>query len=370
LATSAPLRLAVDGTPLLGQATGVGEVAFGLLDTLAGRPDIDVVAYALTFRGRRQLADRIPAGVRPAIRPIPARLVRNLWLRTDIPHVERWTGPVDVVHATFIGPPARSPVVVTIHDLTFIRFPELCTPDTLQYGRLVHRALDRGAVVHATSEFVAGEVRENFGIDDTRIVQIPLGVRPSGGGDPGRGRAIAGADRYVLALGTVEPRKNLPVLVGAFDAVAARDPALRLVVAGADGWGAEDFRAAWAAAKHADRVVRLGYVTDAQRRDLLAGARVLAYPSIYEGFGLSPLEAMGAGVPVVAACAGALPETLGDAAELVEPADVDGLADALDRVAHDDELRADLVARGCGRVEQYGWPQVVPRFVDLYRSLA
>jgi glycosyltransferase involved in cell wall biosynthesis len=367
---SAPLRLAVDGTPLLGQATGVGEVAHGLLDTLAGRTNLDLVAYALTFRGRQKLADRIPPGVRPATRAIPARLVRALWLHSDMPRVERWTGPVDVVHATFIGPPARSPVVVTIHDLTFIRFPELCTRDTLQYGRLVRRALDRGAVVHATSEFVAGEVREHFAIDDTRIMQIPLGVRPSAGGDPDRGRRLAGATRYVLALGTVEPRKNLPVLVRAFDRMAPTDPESRLVVAGADGWGASEFQAAWTAAKHADRVVRLGYVSDAERRDLLSGARVLAYPSIYEGFGLPPLEAMGAGVPVVAARAGALPETLGDSAVLVDPADVDGLADALDRVVHDDELRRDLVARGCRRVEQYSWQHIAPRFVDLYRSLA
>ena len=363
------LRLAVDGTPLLGQATGVGEVAYGLLDTLAGRDDVDLVAYALTFRGRHHLTERIPAGVRPAVRPIPARLVRALWLRSDVPRVETWTGPVDVVHATFIGPPARCPVVVTIHDLTFVRFPELCTSDTLQYGRLVRRALDRGAIVHATSEFVAQEVRNTFGIDDARITQIPLGVRPSGGGDPQHWQTLAGADRYVVALGTVEPRKNLPVLVRAFDEIAARDPDLRLVVAGADGWGAEEFRATWDAARHADRVVRLGYVTDTERRDLLAGARVLAYPSIYEGFGLSPLEAMGAGVPVVAARAGALPETLGDAAVLIDPTDVDDLAGALDRVVHDDELRRDLVAKGCRRVEQYRWPQIAPRFVELYKSL-
>src|SRR5262249_58608211 len=169
------LRLAVDGTPLLRQATGVGEVAHGLLETLAGRDDLELVAYALTFRGRHQLAQRIPAGVRPAVRPIPARLVRALWLRSGVPRVQTWTGPVDVVHATFIGPPARSPVVVTIHDLTFERFPEPCTPGPIQHGRLVRRAIDRGAVVPATSEFVAAEVREHFGIDDSRTAQIPLG---------------------------------------------------------------------------------------------------------------------------------------------------------------------------------------------------
>jgi glycosyltransferase involved in cell wall biosynthesis len=367
---SASLRLAVDGTPLLGQATGVGEVAYGLLDTLSGRPGIDLVAYALTFRGRDQLAERLPADVRPAVRPIPARLVRALWLRTDIPHVERWTGPVDVVHATFIGPPARSPVVVTIHDIGFIRFPELCTADTLQYGRLIRRAVDRGAVVHVTSQFVGQEVKDHFGIDAGRLAHIPLGVRPSAGGDPERGRELAGAPRYVLALGTVEPRKNLPVLVRAFDKAASVDPALHLVVAGADGWGADELNAAWAAAEHGDRVVRLGYVNDAQRRDLLAGARMLAYPSRYEGFGLVPLEAMGAGIPVVASRAGALPEVLGDAAVLVDPDDVGGLAAALEQASGDDALREALVRDGREWVARYSWARAGDQFFDLYKSLA
>jgi glycosyltransferase involved in cell wall biosynthesis len=364
------LRLAVDGTPLLGYATGVGEVAHGVLDSLSGRPGVELVAYAVTFRGRAQLADRIPTGVRPATRTIPARLVRALWQRTDVPRVERWTGPVDVVHATLVGPPARSPVVLTIHDIGFIRFPELCTADALQYGRLIRRALDRGAFVHVTSKYVGGEVSEAFGIDEQRLRHIPLGVRPSSGGDPERGRALAGTTRYLLALGTVEPRKNLPVLVRAFDKVASADPALHLVVAGADGWGVEEFRGAWSAAQHGNRVVRLGYVSDTQRRDLLAGARALAYPSRYEGFGLVPLEAMAAGIPVVASRAGALPEVLGDAAVLVDPDDAGGLAAALEHVSADETLRADLVRRGREWVARYTWERAGDEFLDLYRSLA
>jgi glycosyltransferase involved in cell wall biosynthesis len=366
----ASLRLAVDGTPLLGHATGVGEVAHGVLDSLSGRSGVELVAYALTFRGRRELADRIPSGVQAATRPIPARLVRAMWLRTDVPHVERWTGPVDVVHATFVGPPARSPVVVTIHDIGFIRFPELCTADTLQYGRLIRRALDRGAFVHVTSKFVGGEVREAFGIDEQRVAHIPLGVRPSSDGNPERGRALAGATRYVLALGTVEPRKNLPVLVRAFDKAASADPLLHVVVAGADGWGADEFQQAWAVAQHGDRVVRLGYVSDAQRRDLLAGAHLVAYPSRYEGFGLVPLEAMAAGIPVVASRAGALPEVLGDAAVLVDPDDTGGLAAALEQVTADETLRSELVRRGREWVTRYSWARAGDQFLELYRSLA
>jgi glycosyltransferase involved in cell wall biosynthesis len=110
-------------------------------------------------------------------------------------------------------------------------------------------------------------------------------------------------------------------------------------------------------------------VSDAERRDLLSGARVLAYPSRYEGFGLVSLEAMGAGVPVVASRAGALPEVLGDAAVLVDPDDVAGLAAALEQVSSDEELRADLVRRGRERVARYSWNRAGDQFLDLYRSL-
>jgi glycosyltransferase involved in cell wall biosynthesis len=190
------------------------------------------------------------------------------------------------------------------------------------------------------------------------------------GGDAGRGRARAGADRYVLALGQIEPRKNLPMLVRAFDVVAAADPDLALVVAGPDGWDGERFAAACAAAAHGDRVHRLGYVSDADRRDLLAGCSVFAYPSIYEGFGHPPLEAMQAGVPVVAARAGSLPEVLGDAAFFADPRDLDDLAGALTRVLTDDALRTELVERGHDRTARYQWPAAAGEFAELYARVA
>jgi glycosyltransferase involved in cell wall biosynthesis len=174
----------------------------------------------------------------------------------------------------------------------------------------------------------------------------------------------------VLALGTVEPRKNLPRLVAAFDLEAARDCNLRLVVAGPDGWGTEAFTESVRKARHRDRVLRLGYVDDPVRADLLAGARVLAYPSLDEGFGHPPLEAMRAGVPVVAARAGSLPEVLGDAALLVDPSSPTAIADALHAANTDDDTRAQLVAAGHDRVARYTWSRATDELVTLYRKLA
>jgi glycosyltransferase involved in cell wall biosynthesis len=300
-------------------------------------------------------------------------VVRGAWERgAPRPRAEDWTGPVDVVHATnFVAPPARAPVVVTVHDLTFIRFPELCTPDTLRYPALLRRSIERGAVIHTPSEFVAAEVRELLGAPADRVVAIHSGVPTVANGDPAGGRRRAGGDRYVLALGTVEPRKNLRALVTAFDLVAAADHELRLVLAGPPGWDSARVQAAIDSCRARDRIVQLGFVDTTGRADLLAGATAFAYPSLYEGFGFPPLEAMACGVPVVAGDAGALPEVLGDAARLVTPDDLDGLAAAIAELTGPDTTARDaLIDRGHHQVRRYDWDTTAARLTDLYRSLA
>jgi glycosyltransferase involved in cell wall biosynthesis len=367
----APIRVALDGTPFLGTRTGIGEVVRGFVGELATRRELDVTAYAITWRGRSSLAGQLPPGVRAATAPVPARFVRSRWMSSDRPRIERWTRGVDVVHATnYVPPPSRSPVLASVYDLGFVRFPELCTADALQLPTLLRRGFARGAWAHTTSDFVADEVRAEFGLADERVVRIYPGVPVTVGGDAASGRRLAGAERYVLAVGTIEPRKNLPVLVAAFDHVAALDPDVALVVAGEDGWGADAFTDACTRASHRDRIHRLGYVSDEGRRDLLAGAQVLAYPSRYEGFGFPPLEAMSADLPVVATRAGAVPEVTGDAALLVDPDDEEGLAEALHLALTDDALRARLVERGRARVQSFSWSAAGDQLVDLYCTLA
>jgi len=175
---------------------------------------------------------------------------------------------------------------------------------------------------------------------------------------------------YVLALGAVEPRKDLPTLVEAFAEIASTHQDLELVVAGPDGWGTPAFAAAVASSGVARRVVRLGYLEQGHRQSLLREASVLAYPSLYEGFGFPPLEAMAAGVPVVATRAGAVPEVVGDAAELVVPGDAAALAGALARVIDDGDLRARLVEAGRVRVASFTWASSVALMMDLYELAA
>jgi glycosyltransferase involved in cell wall biosynthesis len=356
---------------MLSTRTGVGYVTAGLVQALAPDPSIELVAFAVTWRGRSRLSSIVPAGVLTRPRPFPARLARVLWPRTPHPRAEYWTGEVDVVHApNFVAPPARAPVLVTVHDLAFAHSPELCTRDARTYMRLLEVAIGRGATIHTYSKYVAAEVRAHFDLPNERIFQIYPGLTPTTGHDPVRGRHLARHDRYIVALGTIEPRKNLPALVEAFDRVAKVDREVALVIAGPDGWGVDAFVAACEASRHHDRIVRLGYVDERDRRDLLAGASVLAYPSLYEGFGLPPLEAMQVGTPVVASNAGALGEVLGDAALLHDPRDVDALAAALQEVLAAGPLRDRLLRAGTERVRRYSWRECADSLPRLYRTLA
>ena len=362
------MRVALDATPLLGERTGVGAFVAGALSALALDPGLELSAYALSLRGHRSLPTQLPAGVRPLSRPMPAAPLLAAWARADLPPAEWWTGQVDVVHGTnFSVPPSRrAGQVVTVHDLTPLRYPELARPATKSFPALVRRALARGAHVHTPSAFVAAEVVELLGADPSRVHPVHHGVpeRPARAAGPS---PVDGP--YVLALGTVEPRKGLPDLVAAFDAVASGHKDLRLVVAGPDGWGLEAFDSAVRRAHHAERVVRLGWLEPARTASLLRGASVLAFPSLYEGFGLPPLEAMADGVPVVATRAGALPEVLGDAACLVPPGDRQALAEALALVLGDSEVRSSLVRRGREQVGRFSWDRCAAGLCGVYRQV-
>ncbi|HEV3266387.1 MAG TPA: hypothetical protein VG014_12750, partial [Acidimicrobiales bacterium] len=246
----APDRIAValDATPLLGPTTGVAAFCAGALSGLASRADLDVSAFAISWRRRRGIVARVPAGVSTRQRAMPDRPLQAAWNRSSLPPIEWFIGPQHVVHGTnFVVPPTRRAArVMSVHDLTIVQFPELCDRSTLGYPALIRRAVDRGAWVHTDSEFVAAEVRETFGVEPERVRAVFPGV-PSLGADPGRGKTddtppVAlpdGTTRYVLAIGTVEPRKDYPTLVEAFGSVSRAHPDVALVIVGADGWGAE-----------------------------------------------------------------------------------------------------------------------------------
>ncbi|MDE3085542.1 MAG: glycosyltransferase family 4 protein [Acidobacteriota bacterium] len=378
------LRVALDATPLFGRRAGVAAFCSGAFAALSARADLDVSAFAVTWRNRGQRPPALPSTVRWEQRIMPAGPLHRAWLRAPFPPVEWFIGPRDVVHGTnFVVPPSRRAArVVAVHDLTFVRYPELCSPAALVYAPLVRRAVAEGAWVHCPSRFVVEEVLAELGAEADRVRLVPYGV-PSHAfhtaGTPASAtgaRTVAdagvslptGTTRYVLAIGTLEPRKDLPTLVRAFDGVAAGRPDLALVLAGAPGWGTAALDDAVEAMRFHARVVRPGYLDDAQLAALLAGAALLAYPSLYEGFGFPPLEAMAAGVPVVATDVGSIPEVVGDAGVLVSAGDGDALAGAMAGVLDDHDRRAALVAAGLRRAAGFTWEACGSALATLYRE--
>jgi glycosyltransferase involved in cell wall biosynthesis len=262
-----------------------------------------------------------------------------------VPPVELFAGRVDVFHATnFVAPPAvRAARVLTVHDLTFRRFPEWVTPAVLRYQRLVPRALRSGRVVVVTpSAAVAGEVVEAYGLEPERVVATPLGVdgawlaaRPA---DDGWLAARGLPEDYVVFTGAREPRKNLATLLAAHRAARAAGAVPDLVLAGPAGWG--DQVATEDAGVHVT-----GWLRPEELRGLVARARATALPSHYEGFGLPVLEAMAAGTPVLASDIPAHREVSGGRARLLPPTDVAAWAEALSSLP-DPSAEETAAARG------------------------
>ena len=327
-----PIRVAVDATPLLGARTGIGQYVAHLLRELALDPTAQVRAAAFSLRGRSGLRD-LPVGVSIVHRALPARLLHQAWRRWDWPSAESVVGRVDVMHGTnfTLPPPRRGAGVVTVHDLAFVRYPDLVSAASLEYRELVPRALTRAAAVLTPTQAVAAELVDTYSISPDRVHVTPLGVDDAWFSATAA-RSSGLPEQYLLAVGTQEPRKGLDVLLSAYRLLLAdRIDVPRLVIAGGTGWGPM----LGTARLTADQVITLGYVARSTLRGLVAGASLLAFPSLYEGFGLPPLEAMAAGTPVVASDVPAVREVVGSHARLVPPRDPAALAGALqDVLAH------------------------------------
>jgi glycosyltransferase involved in cell wall biosynthesis len=370
------LKVALDATPLRGARTGIGEFCFRALEALVPRGDLEVGAFALSRHGRQAITGLVPAGVGVLGLPgpgVPARLLNASWARWPFPPAGLYTGKVDVVHGTnFVVPPARrAAMVVSVHDLSPWHFPQWCRPAARAYPDLVHKAVKRGAWVHTDSQFVAGELVDALGMPEERVRTVYLGTSAparSARTGPRPGLLPDWVTAYVLALGTVEPRKDLPTLVAAFGRAAGARPGLALVIAGPEGLGTPALQEAVAACPARDRILQLGWVDEAARDGLVAGATVYAYPSRYEGFGLPPLQAMAAGTPVVATGAGALAEVLGDAAWLVEVGDADALAQALETLVDDTGVRQALAGKGLERAGHFTWDACAAGLATLYHE--
>lgn len=349
-------RVAIDATALVAGSTGVARYAAELLRGLAAHDDIDVVPFAV---------GRGPDPELPVRRlRVPLRAVQPLWRRTGLPRAEHLVAGCDVVHSLdIVPPPTQRPLVVTVHDVLPLTIPDRY--DRRQRGMIETQAaaLPSAALVVTTCEATKDEIVAHTAVPADRILVASLGRRhPSPVSPPS---PVAGP--YVLAVGAVTPRKGFDVLA---EAVARLGPEAPLVVvAGPDGWRADEVRRRVLELGVADRVTFLGRVADDVLEGLYRHALVLCHPSEAEGFGIPVLEAMGYGTAVLAADIPPVREVAGDAALLVPPGDPDALADALSRLVGDDVDRARRGAAGAARASGRTWQHMADLVADGYRSL-
>jgi glycosyltransferase involved in cell wall biosynthesis len=363
------MRILVDYRPALRARTGVGEYIHTLVSAYTKSSDDTVTLFTSSWKDR--LSPSVPGELRAHAvdRRVPVSVLNYLWHRLEWPSVEMLAIDADVVHAAhpLLIPTRRAAQVVTIHDLYFLLRPERTRAEIRRdYAELTPGHARRADAVITSSAHTKGLIVEHLGLVPERIyVCSPgapqwrtLGQKPN---TPG--------DGYILFLGTLEPRKNLDVLLDAYAALlrdSRRVPPL--VIAGGASADAQQWLHRIAREPLKEHVIYKGYIDHDQREALYAGARALVLPSFDEGFGLPVLEAMSAGVPVVTSNRGSLPEVVGNAGVLLEPRDVSAWAAALERVASDDSWATELANAGLERARTFTWERAARELRRAYQD--
>ena len=379
------MRIAIDYSAAVNQRAGIGRLVRNQVLALAEvyRDNDYRLVYARPNRGavpqfpRARNFSRYEVGVRE-------RWLTIMWHRAKLPVPADWlSGRVDVYHCPdFVLPPLRhARGILTVHDLAFLMRPDCADAHLRAYlEEVVPRSVRRADFIIADSENTRNDLVVLLGVNPTSIAVVPGGVeeRFKPVTDPdllkkARRQLGVGDAPFVLSIGVLEPRKNLNRLMDAFDLLKQRSAVpreLKLVLAGGKGWLYDDIFEHHATSPARDDILLPGFVADDLLPAIYSAASVLAFPSLYEGFGLPILEAMACGTPVVASRASCLPEVADGAALMVDPTNVEGLTAALELPLVDSELRADLIAKGAQRASEYSWHTAAEKLLDVYQHVA
>ena len=375
------MRIGIDGTSLNQQLTGVGHYTLELAQAMAvAAPDdqFEIVSpSAYRFRTDSDESRDGLAGNLSLVRA-PANFVTRRWWSIGLPRYLRRSS-IELFHGTNFAVPLwltpKLPTVLTIHDLSLLLHAEKHEARLARRAQRMLPLMIRAATMIVTpSEIVRSELCELSRISHDKVVTIPEAARslfrPL---PPDEAAAIRKrldiSDNFLLFVGTIEPRKNLPTLVSAFEQIA-RSPGsgLQLVIAGQRGWLVDDLFRRISNSSAVGRIKLTGYVSDEELRALYSTCRVFVYPSTYEGFGLPPLEAMACGAPVIASRIPSIVEVCQEAALMVEPESVNALANAINYLLTNQDARTRLSSTGLRRTAEFSWPRTAQLTREVYEE--
>lgn len=354
-------KVALELQPCCGKRSGIGTYTYELASRLADQDEIEFCGNLFNFLGRNDNTASLE-GISMSIqenRLFPYGVYRRLWTFFPIPYDMLFPKAALSIFFNFIVPPRISGKIITaIHDLTYIRFPETMDKQNLRRIQAdIEDTLARTDRILTVSEFSKQEIQTLLGVPEKHISVVynapSFTEKAADFSDVSQKYAL---DRpYLLYVGNLEPRKNLPRLIEAFVRLKRAGFRHKLVLAGGNGWRQDELEKALTRLACREDVIFPGYITDGEKQALYQHAAAFVFPSLYEGFGIPPLEAMACGCPVVCSSAASLPEVVGNAASLVPPEDEQALFEAIARVLEDTAYAQSLVREGREQVKKFSW---------------
>lgn len=376
------MKILIDGTPLLKSLTGIGNYTFQLAKNLK-KPGIDIIFYYIWFwssKLRERPSTNYSIVVELVKKYIPRPYILTHSIKTIIFNLQIAIEKPDIIfEPNYICPPIFSdiPTVITVHDLSHIRFPEFHPEDRVKYfNKFLPQSLKDANKIVSVSEFTKRELIDLGLAPKEKIDVIYNGVsnafRPYSESEVKKTllNYHLNYKDFILSIGTLEPRKNLSILFKAYKKLLKRNNNIpKLIIAGGKGWNIDLFEDEMKTAINDQQVNFLGYIDNIELQHIYASAKFFVFPSLYEGFGLPPLEAMASGTPVISSNCSSLPEVIGEAGILVNPTKSDEFCKNMELLNEDSSLRADLTKKGLKQSKKFSWENGAKKLNDLFREV-
>lgn len=376
-------RIGIDFTSALTQGGGIGRYTRELVHALVSEQnDNHYQLFSARITESYPVPNPLPVGTHVSYKPAPLteRWLYRLWYRARLPLPVQWImGRLDLFHSPdFVLPPVQGdiPTLLTVHDLSFIHYPEVYPTALVSYlNDVVPWSVERATHILADSVATKNDLHAVWDVPEQKVTVLYSGVnenfkpqRSVGETAAVRARYKLGERPFVLAVGTIQPRKNYQMLIRAFKMVAEQMPHM-LVIAGGKGWMEEEMIAEIQRQGLQERVIFSGFVDDDDLPALYRGASLLVFPSLYEGFGLPIIEAMASGLPALISNASCLPEVGGEAAVQLPPTDEAGWTHAILALLQDERKLESMKAAGIERAKLFTWKRAAKQLLTLYHSL-